>query len=46
VPARGYDFSFSFKKRRRLMRQIAAASIQKLSGYFRACFVKSPPIVG
>src|SRR5258708_11019170 len=29
VPARGYDFSFSFKKRRRLMRQIVAAAASK-----------------
>ena len=29
VPARGYDFSFSFRKRRRLMRQIATAAASK-----------------
>src|SRR5258708_11472446 len=29
VPARGYDFSFSFKKRRRLMRQIVAGAASK-----------------
>src|SRR5260370_15260112 len=29
MPARGYDFSFSFKNRRRLMRQIVAAAASK-----------------